>query len=114
MVDLYGPTETTIWSTLQSLDEGTEGAPPIGRPLWNTQVYILDRHLQPVPPGVVGEMYIAGGSWHRGYHGRPGLTAERFVANPLVSPAVVCIVPAIWPDGVKMAPWITWAGRTSR
>ncbi|AIK38221.1 D-alanine--poly(phosphoribitol) ligase, subunit 1 [Bacillus pseudomycoides] len=82
VTNLYGPTETTIWSTFMDMNEEESGTPSIGRPIWNTEVYVLDAGLQPVPPGVVGELYIAGTGLANGYLGRPELTAERFVANP--------------------------------
>ncbi|QHM19370.1 Dimodular nonribosomal peptide synthase [Bacillus subtilis] len=86
VTNLYGPTETTIWSATAFLEEGLQGVPPIGKPIWNTQVYVLDNGLQPVPPGVVGELYIAGTGLARGYFHRPDLTAERFVADPYGPP----------------------------
>ncbi|MEK4688298.1 non-ribosomal peptide synthetase DhbF [Bacillus sp. FSL W8-1202] len=86
VTNLYGPTETTIWSAAAFLEEGLKGVPPIGKPIWNTQVYVLDNGLQSVPPGVVGELYIAGTGLARGYFHRPDLTAERFVADPYGPP----------------------------
>ncbi|UOY87053.1 amino acid adenylation domain-containing protein [Bacillus glycinifermentans] len=86
ITNLYGPTETTIWSTCAALENGLKEAPSIGRPIWNTQVYVLDAGLQPVPPGVAGELYVAGTGVARGYFGRPDLTAERFIANPYGPP----------------------------
>ncbi|MFE9860986.1 amino acid adenylation domain-containing protein, partial [Streptomyces sp. NPDC005780] len=80
VLNVYGPTETTIWSTTAPVTPETTVT--IGRPLTNTQVYVLDDHLQPVPPTVPGELYIAGTGVARGYLKRPGLTAERFVADP--------------------------------
>jgi amino acid adenylation domain-containing protein len=78
--NLYGPTETTIWSTVKRVERC--GPITVGRPIANTRVYILDRHLQAVPPGVPGGLYIAGAGLARGYLNRPELTAEKFVRDP--------------------------------
>ncbi|WP_189598934.1 condensation domain-containing protein, partial [Streptomyces pilosus] len=82
VTNLYGPTETTIWSTAWDVTGDAARSPRIGRPIANTQVYVLDAGLRPVPPGVPGELYIAGDGVVRGYHGRYALTSERFVADP--------------------------------
>jgi amino acid adenylation domain-containing protein len=79
--NLYGPTETTIWSTIAKVEPG-ESPLPIGRPIANTQTYILDSHLQPVPIRVHGELYIGGDGLAQGYLNRPELSAERFVVHP--------------------------------
>ena len=78
---MYGPTETTIWSATTRADV-TEGVVPLGTPIANTQLYVLDDALRLLPPGTPGELCIGGLGVARGYHGRPELTAERFVANP--------------------------------
>jgi amino acid adenylation domain-containing protein len=84
LVNNYGPTENTVVTTSGYIPvtEQTDIAPTIGRPIANTQIYILDKYLQPVAIGVVGELYIAGNGLARGYLNRPDLTAQRFIVNP--------------------------------
>ncbi|WP_298910929.1 amino acid adenylation domain-containing protein [uncultured Nostoc sp.] len=77
----YGPTEATIWSTIAEISTMSE-KPPIGRPIANTQIYILDKHLQPLPIGIAGELYISGEGLAQGYLNRPELTTEKFIINP--------------------------------
>ncbi|MBG4595131.1 non-ribosomal peptide synthase/polyketide synthase [Pseudomonas aeruginosa] len=85
LYNLYGPTEAAIDVTHWTCMEEGKDAVPIGRPLANLACYILDGNLEPVPVGVLGELYLAGRGLARGYHQRPGLTAERFVASPFVA-----------------------------
>ncbi|MFH8346405.1 amino acid adenylation domain-containing protein [Streptomyces sp. NPDC018045] len=85
LLNVYGPTETTIWSTYDEI--GPEAGPvTIGRPLANTRVYALDERLAPVPAGLPGDLYIAGDGLARGYVGRPELDSERFVPDPYGPP----------------------------
>ena len=84
LINAYGPTETTIVATMHRCAAEESGNPPIGRPITNTRVYILDSNREPVPVGMVGEMCIGGAGVARGYLKRPELTAERFVPDPFV------------------------------
>src|SRR5262249_48426859 len=86
LINAYGPTEATVWATLYECDPQDPDNPPIGRPISNARIYILDGRLQPSPVGTVGEIYIGGAGVGRGYLGRPDLTAERFI--PLRQEAV--------------------------
>ncbi|BAI74310.1 enterobactin synthetase component F (plasmid) [Azospirillum sp. B510] len=88
LINVYGPTETTIWSTATSVDgalDDTAPAVPIGGPLDNTGLHVLDGALNPLPPGAEGELWIGGDGLARGYHRRPGLTAAAFLPDPFAT-----------------------------
>ena len=82
LFNLYGPTETTVYSTYSRVSNSDRRPPAIGKPLWNTQVYVLGPQAGLLPKGATGELYIGGAGVSRGYLDRPDLTRERFVANP--------------------------------
>ncbi|MCL4532020.1 MAG: amino acid adenylation domain-containing protein, partial [Actinobacteria bacterium] len=83
--NLYGPTESTVYSTVAVVEKGSTGNPPIGRPISNSRAYVLDSHGQLVPIGVPGELYIGGAGLARAYLNRPDLTAEKFMPDPFSS-----------------------------
>ncbi|WP_156753003.1 non-ribosomal peptide synthetase, partial [Mycobacterium sp. 1245801.1] len=82
MVNVYGPTETTMWACKSAPLQAGSGFPPIGSPVTRAAFFVLDEWLRPVPAGVVGELYLAGEGVGVGYWRRPGLTASRFIACP--------------------------------
>ncbi|MEH1814618.1 MAG: amino acid adenylation domain-containing protein [Nostoc sp.] len=97
--NLYGPSEDTTYSTFTLVKKGTNNTPTIGRPIDQTQVYILDYHLQPVPVGVAGELHISGAGLARGYLNRPDLTAEKFILNPFNNPKSKIQNPKLYKTG---------------
>src|SRR5262249_61552179 len=87
LVTEYGPPECSVWSTAhRCIPDERARTVPIGRPIPNAQVYVLDGGMEPVPVGVAGELYVSGAGLARGYLGRPALTAERLVADPFGPP----------------------------
>ncbi|MEW6499730.1 MAG: amino acid adenylation domain-containing protein, partial [Cyanobacteriota bacterium] len=118
--NLYGPSEDTTYSTYALIERGSQGTPPIGRPIANTQVYVLDKSLQPVPIGVAGELYIGGAGLARGYLNRPELTAEKFIANPFkknltpLPPSLRSLLPRSGGKGEQFSPPLRGEGLGER
>ncbi|MEF9672147.1 AMP-binding protein [Pseudomonas sp. PCH446] len=118
LVNMYGITETTVHVTycpLGAADAQRAGVSPIGVRIPDLQLYVLDGRREPVPVGVVGELYVGGAGVARGYLNRAELTAERFLANPFSKdPRRACTRPATWGAGWPMVASITWAATTTR
>ena len=115
LLNLYGPTETAVEVTFWACERDSERLTvPIGRPIANTQIHLLDRHLRQTPVGVVGELYIGGIAVGRGYCNRPELTAERFIPDPFRPPEHGFIRLAISRAICEMAASSIWAGWTIR
>jgi amino acid adenylation domain-containing protein len=95
LIHVYGPTEGTTFSSFYQVQDVSEEATsiPIGRPIKNTQIYLLDEQLQPVPIGIPGELYISGDGLARGYLNRPELTSQRFIPNPFVGASLMGVQP---------------------
>ena len=110
--NLYGPSETTTYSSWAAMNCATGFLPHIGRPIANTQIYILDIYRQPVPVGVTGEVYIGGAGVARGYFNRSELTTERFLADPFAGIRMRgCTEPAMWDVFVRMEISSIWGAR---
>ncbi|QYX31920.1 non-ribosomal peptide synthetase [Sphaerospermopsis torques-reginae] len=101
LLHVYGPTESTTYSCFYPVEDVPEGSTtlPIGRPISNTQIYILNEQLQPVPVGTPGEIYIGGDGLARGYLNRPELTAERFISHPFPNPKSKIQNPKLYKTG---------------
>ena len=110
LTNMYGPTETTIWSLVHELTEPPTGSIPIGRPIGNNTIHVLDQRGNPLPIGAFGELHIGGDGVARGYHDRPELTAERFVERPGLGRVYATgDIVRIGADGV-----VEFAGRSDR
>ncbi|MEW5860344.1 MAG: amino acid adenylation domain-containing protein [Cyanobacteriota bacterium] len=121
LVNEYGPTETVVGCCIYQVPLGKHqsGSIPIGRPIANTQLYILDRHLQPVPIGVIGELHIGGAGVARGYLNRPELTAEKFIPNPFENltpqpPSLRSLLPGRGGKGESGSPLLAGEGLGER
>ena len=118
LLHVYGPTETTTFASWHRVTAVAADATtvPIGRPIGNTEVYILDAHFNPVPIGVSGELHIGGDGLARGYLNRPELTAEKFIKHPFsADPLADCIRPETELDTCRMATssfWVDWTIRS--
>src|SRR5262249_800162 len=108
VTNLYGPTETTIWSAVMALDDDDAQTPPLGRPIWNTRVYVLDGCLGPVPVGVVGELCIAGAG------GGGGLRVGGLWRTGMGLREGGCTAAGTWRAGAGMGFWSLWGARTIR